>query len=40
VGSLLTMNAFEPLFWLELSLLVLAQIDSPRGAAKDPRLRR
>lgn len=30
VGSLLTMNAFEPLLWLLLSLLVLAQIDAPR----------
>jgi hypothetical protein len=30
VGSLLTMNAFEPLLWLLLLLLVFGQIDSPR----------
>lgn len=30
VGSLLTMNAFEPLFWLALAMLVFAQVDTPR----------
>ncbi len=30
VGSLLTMNAFEPLLWLALSLLVFDQLDGPR----------
>lgn len=30
VGSLLTMNAFEPLLWLALALFVKAQIDAPR----------
>jgi 4-amino-4-deoxy-L-arabinose transferase-like glycosyltransferase len=31
VGNLLTMNAFEPLFWLALTMLVFAQIDAPRA---------
>ncbi|MGD0473752.1 MAG: glycosyltransferase family 39 protein [Candidatus Velthaea sp.] len=31
VGSLLTMNAFEPLLWLGLMLLVFAQLESPRA---------
>jgi hypothetical protein len=31
VGSLLTMNAFEPLLWFALALLVLDQIDAPRA---------
>jgi Dolichyl-phosphate-mannose-protein mannosyltransferase len=31
VGSLLTMNAFEPLLWLALTVLVVAQIESPQG---------
>jgi hypothetical protein len=31
IGSLLTMNAFEPLLWLALTVLMLAQIDAPRG---------
>jgi 4-amino-4-deoxy-L-arabinose transferase-like glycosyltransferase len=31
VGSLLTMNAFEPLLWLGLTLLFFEQIESPRG---------
>jgi hypothetical protein len=31
VGSLLTMNAFEPLLWLTLTLLVFAQIEEPRN---------
>ena len=31
VGSLLTMNAFEPLFWLGLTVLVFAQVDAPRA---------
>jgi hypothetical protein len=30
VGSLLTMNAFEPLLWLGLSVLVFGQIEAPR----------
>ncbi len=29
VGSLLTMNAFEPLFWLALTVLVLDELDRP-----------
>ncbi len=31
VGSLLTMNAFEPLLWLALGMLTLDQIDRPRA---------
>lgn len=31
VGNLLTMNAFEPLLWLALTVLVYAQIDAPRA---------
>lgn len=31
VGNLLTMNAFEPLLWLVLTLLVLAQAEAPRS---------
>ena len=30
VGSLLTMNALEPLLWLMLTLLVFAQLETPR----------
>ncbi len=31
VGSLLTMNAFEPLLWLTLAVLVFVQVDAPRA---------
>jgi 4-amino-4-deoxy-L-arabinose transferase-like glycosyltransferase len=31
VGSLLTMNAFEPLLWLTLAILVFAQLDAPQA---------
>jgi 4-amino-4-deoxy-L-arabinose transferase-like glycosyltransferase len=30
IGSLLTMNAFEPLLWLALTVFILEQIDEPR----------
>jgi 4-amino-4-deoxy-L-arabinose transferase-like glycosyltransferase len=30
VGSLLTMNAFEPIFWLMLALLVFTQLETPQ----------
>jgi hypothetical protein len=31
VGNLLTMNAFEPLLWLTLTVLVYAQVEAPRA---------